>query len=185
MVTDAGATSAPWGTLTIVFPGALRGGQRTQPEAWPHPDISLLPLRIPCPPNSAEFSTAGNNEWGVGWRQIASQHRDRLPQFTKSVGPISFSSHRAPENSPMANRACACLPACLPAHLPACPPAWVSLSKFLHLFEASLCFSKTRGLDQSPKAPSPGSSVNPVSGPPSHLGQSPPAPSLTALLQPL
>lgn len=63
------------------------------PRAW---------VQRPAPStHRADFSTAGNNEWGWGWRPIASQHRDRLPQATG----------RLAAHQPQSSRACARLPA--------------------------------------------------------------------------
>ena len=88
--------------------------------APPRPLPSSLhysPTTTPLPGLTSRQQETMNGGWGQ--EPIASQHRDRLPQFTSQrsgAGP--------------------------------CPPACVSSSNFLNLSGASLCFYETRGLDQ-------------------------------------
>lgn len=90
----AGSTSAAGALQPASSPG------RPQDPAWPHPDHFPAPFTPPRPaptPPRADFSAAGNNEWGVGGdRPIASQHRDRLPQFTEPVEPVSSAATLPP-----------------------------------------------------------------------------------------
>lgn len=53
-----------WGAATIVF--LLRGGHRSPSRPGPTQTTSLLPPPLPAPQPGADFSAAGNNEWGVG-----------------------------------------------------------------------------------------------------------------------
>lgn len=54
--------SSSWGVLAIVF---LRGSHRTVGQASPRPFPSSLHCSPPRPHPRADFSAAGNNEWGV------------------------------------------------------------------------------------------------------------------------